>query len=57
MNDIAILQLNKPVEFSTYVQPACLPNPKQNEPIPEFNSNLYAVGWVIEACLGYIILF
>ena len=49
MNDIAILQLAKPVRFNEYIQPACMPNPSYdsyppNNPIKP----AYASGWVNE---------
>ncbi|XP_052762572.1 uncharacterized protein LOC128205159 isoform X2 [Mya arenaria] len=41
-NDIALLQLESPVEYTPYIQPACLPEP--DEPLPLY-STCFTVGW------------
>ncbi|CAF0842539.1 unnamed protein product [Rotaria sordida] len=46
-NDLAILQLSKPVEFNKYVQPACLPGPD-----PPSNSDVILIGWGAEQMGG-----
>jgi secreted trypsin-like serine protease len=42
LNDVAILKLASPVQFSEYVQPICLPTEGQQ---PEDPNQCYAVGW------------
>ncbi|XP_052249271.1 uncharacterized protein LOC127857034 [Dreissena polymorpha] len=41
-NDIALLQLESPVEYTTYIQPICLP--EATEPLPLY-STCFTVGW------------
>lgn len=42
INDIALIQLNRPAEWSEFVQPACLPKPDGNQ----FSGQLAMVsGW------------
>ena len=41
-NDIALLQLANPVNFTEYIQPVCLPD--ENEPLP-LHSECWTVGW------------
>jgi len=39
-NDITILRLAEPVQFNTYVQPACLPGPD-----PQPDTDVVLIGW------------
>ncbi len=43
-NDIAVLQLIRPVQLNSYIQTACLPKPSPS--FPPFNSDAYVSGWV-----------
>ena len=39
--DIAMIKMKDPVEFSNYVQPACLPEGQ----VPEHDEDCYVSGW------------
>ena len=41
-NDIALIQLESPVEYTDYIQPVCLP--EKSEDLPLY-STCYTVGW------------
>lgn len=41
-NDIALLQLERPVQFTKYIQPICLPEP--GDPLP-LHSTCFTIGW------------
>ena len=43
-NDIAILILSYPVQYSKYIKPACLPEKSLN--YPKDGSDCYGIGWV-----------
>jgi secreted trypsin-like serine protease len=42
-NDIAILTIEPPVRFDSFIQPICLPTP--DSPILQANEELVAIGW------------
>jgi len=48
-NDIALLQLDTPVTWTSHVQPACLPGPDDHVPL---YSTCFTVGWGWEAWEG-----
>nr|XP_039268102.1 A disintegrin and metalloproteinase with thrombospondin motifs adt-1-like isoform X2 [Styela clava] len=41
VNDIALIEINKPVKFTKFVKPICLPNGER----PKVGYKCYAVGW------------
>ena len=47
INDIAILRLSEPIQFTRFVQPACLPGPD-----PKPDSTVVVVGWGSEVLGG-----
>ena len=50
--DIALLILEKPVEFNERIQPACLPKTKSSN-YPATYTISYAVGWVLNSFFFY----
>ena len=50
-DDIALINLNDPVEWSNYVQPACLPNPDK-ESFSGFLATVAGWGWTDEVKNG-----
>ena len=47
INDMAIVRLSEPMQYTRSVQPACLPGPD-----PRVNSTVVAIGWGNEALDG-----
>jgi len=48
-NDIALLRIDRPARFNSYVQPACLPGKYDR---PRIGSNCYVTGWGIDGVPG-----
>ena len=46
LNDIAIFQLEKPIKFNEYVQPACMPNPSYGSYPDNVTNPAFTSGWV-----------
>ena len=42
-HDIALLEVNQPIEFNEYVQPACLPGDENFDVVG--NSDCWITGW------------
>ena len=47
INDVAIIRLSEPMQYSRFVQPACLPGPD-----PAVNSTVVVIGWGSEVLGG-----
>jgi len=44
INDIALMKLANPVEFTDHISPVCLPT-NQDEELPRAGTNLFTTGW------------
>lgn len=53
-NDIALIELDRPVYFNDFLRPICLPQPKKVTPV---GTRCYAVGWGKRIATGIILLY